>query len=74
MKDRTLTGEESEYAAQVTFLPSSIRLYAPALPVERLQPHLDKDVVKYAGAYTDLNWDIYGIVLQEVVAKGSFIT
>jgi hypothetical protein len=69
-----LTGEEGEYEAQVTFVPSSIRLYAPALPVERIQPHLDKDVVKYAGAYTDLEWRIYGIVLQEVVSKGTFIT
>jgi hypothetical protein len=74
VKDRTLTGEEAEYGAQVTFVPSSIRLYAPPLPVERLQPHLDKDVVKYAGAYTDLDWAMYGIVLQEVVSKGTFIT
>jgi hypothetical protein len=73
VKDRTLTGEEAEYGAQVTFLPSSIRLYAPPVPVERLQPHLDKDVVKYAGAYTELDWGIYDIVLQEAVSKGSFI-
>jgi hypothetical protein len=70
VKDRTLTGQEAEYAAQITFVPSSIRLYAPAIPVERIQPHLDKDVVKYAGAYTHLDWTIYGIVLQEVVTKG----
>jgi hypothetical protein len=74
VKDRTLTGEEAEYGGQVTFAPSSIRLYAPALPVECLQPHLDKDVVKFAGAYTDLDWSIYAIVLQEVVSKGTFIT
>jgi hypothetical protein len=74
VKDRTLTGEEAEYGAQVTFVPFSIRLYAPPLPVERLQPHLHKDVVKFAGAYTELDWDIYGIVLQEVVSKGTFIT
>jgi hypothetical protein len=74
VKDRTLTGEEAEYGAKVTFVPSSIRLYAPPLAVERLQPHLDKDVVKFAGAYTDLDWSIYGVVLQEVVSKGTFIT
>jgi hypothetical protein len=74
VRDRTLTGEEAEYGAQVTFVPSSIRLYAPPLPVERLQPHLEKDVGKYAGAYTDLEWTMYGIVLQEVVSKGTFIT
>src|SRR5262249_37777561 len=72
--DRTLTGVEAEYGAEVTFVPSSIRLYAPPLPVEKLQPHLDKDVVKYAGAYTDLDWSIYGVVLQEVVSNGTFIT
>jgi len=74
VEDRTLTGEDAEYEAQVTFVPSSTRLYAPPLPVERLQPHLDKDIVKYAGAYTDLDWTMYGIVLQEVVSKGTFIT
>jgi hypothetical protein len=74
VKDRTLTGEEAEYGAQVTFVPSSIRLYAPPLPVDRLQPHLNKDVVKYAGAYTELEWGMYSIVLQEVVSKGTFIT
>lgn len=74
VKDRTLTGEEAEYGAQVTFVPSSIRLYAPPLPVERLQPHLDKDVVKFAAAYTHLDWSIYAIVLKEVVTNGTFIT
>jgi hypothetical protein len=74
VKDRTLTGEEAEYGAQVTFVPSSIRLYAPPVPVERLQPHLDKDLVVYAGAYTDLEWSFYGIVLKEVVTTGTFIT
>jgi hypothetical protein len=74
VRGRTITGEEAEYGAQVTFVPSSIRLYAPPLPVERLQPHLEKDVVKFAGAYTELDWAIYDIVLQEVVSKGTFIT
>jgi hypothetical protein len=74
LTDRTLTGKEAEYGAQVTFVPSSIRLYAPPLPVERLQEHLrEKDVVKYAAAYTDLEWSIYAKVLQEVVSKGTFI-
>lgn len=73
VKDRTLTGGEAEYGAQVTFVPASIRLYAPALSLDLLQPHLEKDIVKYPGAYTDLDWNIYGIVLQEVVTKGTFI-
>jgi hypothetical protein len=74
VKDRTLTGEDAEYGAQVTFVPSSIRLYAPALPVSRLQPHLTKDVVNYAPAYTILEWSVYAVVLQEVVSNGTFIT
>lgn len=74
-RDQTLTGEEAEYGATVTFVPSSIRLYAPPLPVEKLQKHLpQKDVTKFAGAYTELEWSIYGIVLQEVVTNGAFIT
>ncbi len=63
VKDRTLTGTPAEYEAKVTFVPASIRLYAPPLPVSRIQPHLNKDIVKYAGAYTDLDWNIYGVVL-----------
>jgi hypothetical protein len=35
---------------------------------------LDKDVVKFAGAYTNLDWSIDGLVLQEVVMNGTFIT
>jgi hypothetical protein len=37
MKGRTVAGVEAEYAAQITFAPSSIRLYAPPLPIEWLQ-------------------------------------
>ena len=74
-KDRTLTGEVTEYEAKVTFGPSTIRLYAPPVSVERLQPHMDhKDVVKFPGAYTHLDWALYGIVLQEVISSGTFIT
>jgi hypothetical protein len=74
LKDRTLAGEEAEYGAQVTFAPYSIRLYAPPLPVEHLKPYVEKDLMKYAGAYTRLDWSIYSIVLQEVMSKGIFIT
>jgi hypothetical protein len=74
VKDRTLTGEEQEYGAQITFAPSSIRVYAPPLPVEIIQQHITKDVVKFAGAYTELDWSIYAKVLQEVVARGTFVS
>ncbi len=75
VKDRTLTGEEAEYGAKVTFASSSIRLYAPPLQVERLQLNLpEKDVVKFAGAYTSLDWSIYGRILHEVVSSGVFVS
>ena len=75
IKDRTLTGEEEEYGARVTFDPGSIRLYAPALSVGRIQPYVsEKDIQQYAGAYTLLGWETYGAVLQEVVSNGTSIT
>lgn len=74
LKDRTLSGEEEEYGAQVTFAPSSIRLYAPPLPVDRIQPHTDKDLVKFAGAYTELDWSIYAHILEEVISRGVFVS
>ena len=74
LRDRTLAGEDAEYGAQVTFAPSSIRLYAPPLPVERLQAHTDKNLMQYPGIYPRLEWSIYSIVLQEVMSRGMFIT
>jgi hypothetical protein len=73
LKERTLTGEQAEYEAKVTFVPSSVRLYAPALPVGRLQPHVTQDLVTWAGAYNVLDWSIYSVVLQEVLATGTLI-
>ena len=73
VRDRTLNGEEEEYGAQVTLAPSSVRLYAPPLPVDRIQPHTEKDLVKYAGAYVELDWAIYPRILAEVISRGVFI-
>jgi hypothetical protein len=73
LRDRTLSGEEEEYGAQITFATSSIRLYAPSLPVERIQPHTEKNLVKFAGAYVELDWSIYARILEEVVSRGVFI-
>jgi hypothetical protein len=74
LTDTTLTGGVAEYLAQITFEPSSIRLYAPPLPVERIQLHVpNMDLVTFAPAYHTLEWATYGLVLQEVVAKGRFV-
>jgi hypothetical protein len=75
-KDRMISGEEAEYGAQVTFAPSSIRLYAPPLRLkEDLQPLVEnKDLVTFAGAYVQLDWSIYARVLEAVVSRGTFMS
>jgi hypothetical protein len=50
-RDRTWSGKEVEYAGRVLFAPSSVRLYCPPLPVQRLQDlmrqvGIDKDIIK----------------------------
>jgi hypothetical protein len=72
-KDWTLLGKEQEYEAQVTFAPSSIRLYSPPLPVELVQPHTDKDLT-FARAYAVLDWGVYARILEEVVKAGAFVS
>jgi hypothetical protein len=69
---RTTSGEDEEYAARVTFAPSSIRLYAPPLPIEKIRPFTKKDLMTYAGGYVELDWEVYAHVLREVVSQGSF--
>jgi hypothetical protein len=65
---RTLLGDDGEYAAQVTFAPSSIRLYSPPLPVKQIQQHTEKDISSSAQPYYKLDWDVYGHILKEVVS------
>ncbi|MGO8816153.1 MAG: hypothetical protein ACLQVG_16065 [Terriglobia bacterium] len=72
-KVRMLSGEEAEYAAKITFAPSSIRLYAPPLPVNKIhQP--GKNLLKFAGGYPVLDWKVYGHILEEIVKAGGFIS
>jgi hypothetical protein len=77
-KGKSLLGEEGEYAAQVTFAPSSIRLYSPPVDVNTIQPLVDESRIKkdLSGArpYYLLNWDIYGRILKEVVSEGGAFT
>ena len=68
-KVRTLLGEEQEYEAQVTFAPSSIRLYAPPVPVKQIEQHAGKDLIRFAGAYSVHKWEFYAHVLQQVVVS-----
>jgi hypothetical protein len=68
---------DKEYAALVTFAPSSIRLYSPPLGMDKIQPIVDKSPIKkdlsIARSYYILNWDIYGGILKEVVSASAFI-
>jgi hypothetical protein len=79
LRDKTLFGESADYEAQVTFAPSSIRLYAPPLHVNRLQEHikshgLDTNILQFAGGTPKLTWEIYACVLQGIAERGSFIS
>ncbi|HXC44818.1 MAG TPA: hypothetical protein VNY51_15010 [Candidatus Dormibacteraeota bacterium] len=66
---RTLLGEDGEYAARVTFAPSSIRLYSPPLPVKQIQQYTEKDISSSAQPYYKLDWCVYGRILKEVVSR-----
>lgn len=75
---RSLSGQEVEYGAQITFAPSSIRIYSPPLPVRRLQRHVNKlpkkKDISNARPYYELGWNIYASVLKEVVSGGVFLS
>jgi hypothetical protein len=68
------TGKDVEYEALVTFAPSSIRLYAPAVSVQKIQKYVGKDITTAANAYVELDWNAYASVLQDVVSAGAFIS
>jgi hypothetical protein len=63
-----LTGKEEKYAAEITFAPSSIRLYAPPVPWKRVGKPLLPMV------YGKLDWNHYAIVLEEIASTGAFIS
>jgi hypothetical protein len=69
VKEKTKTGEVVEYPAQVTFAPSSIRIYASPVPVEAIQRHMNeqhiaKNIVKSPRVYAKLDWEIYACILK----------
>lgn len=71
LKAMTQSGEVGVYEAQVTFVPSSIRLYAPPIIVKQIEPP-GKDLITYPGVYAKLNWTIYARIL-EFMSRGEFI-
>jgi hypothetical protein len=76
LREKTLQGQDVGYTAQVTFAPSSIRLYSPPLPVEFIQQQIGqgKDIMSYSGAYIELDWSLYARILAEVVLRGTFVS
>ncbi len=58
------SGVDEVYEAGVTFVPSSIRLYPPALPIDILQRYVEKKLTKYAGALVELDWEVYPGILN----------
>ena len=72
-KEKEIVSGE-EYAAQVTLAPSSIRLYSPPLPINRIQQlYPEKDISSSAQPYYILPWESYSHILKEVVTAGVFI-
>jgi hypothetical protein len=67
------SGKDEKYEAVVTFAPSSIRLYAPPLPIRRIQQYMDKDLTS-AQPYYELSWQVYAHVLQETLQAGAFVS
>ena len=73
--DRTIPGEDFEYEARVVFAPSSIRLYAPAVPVDALQRCIGEEpnIVPSAQPYFKLtDWSVYPKLLA-VVTRGGLL-
>ena len=71
---QTLAGRSFEYAAQVTFAPSSIRLYSPAVDIQKIKKYVPTKNIDNAEPYYILDRDAYAAVLREVVSAGNFIS
>jgi hypothetical protein len=73
---RTLTGEEQQYEAQVTFAPDSIRLFAPPVTVEELQRIVGEalPIMIPNGYYIIRDWGVYPKLLAGHVGRaGAFV-
>lgn len=74
--DRTLTGKEFNYEAYIVFSQTSIRVYAPPLPIKKLQRIIGEslDITTSAQPYYKIeDWNIYPGLLAEIVESGAFI-
>jgi hypothetical protein len=70
-KPKMLSGETAE--ARFSVAPSSIRVYSPPLLVEDIQPHTDKNLIQFPGAYVELSDLVYPAILRLVVSAGAFL-
>ena len=72
VKVDTVKSNISHYEKMITFEPSSIRIYAKPLTVERLSKALDKDLSSDTTYYA-IPMKHYGTVLSEVNNLGGFM-
>jgi hypothetical protein len=72
IEHQALRGVDDGYDRVITFAPSSVRLYDPALPVNCIRT--EKNLMTYAGAYAHFeDWSIYPEILAAVVKEGRFV-
>lgn len=73
--DRTIVGEEVIYEARTMFAPSSIRVYAPPIPIEALQEIVgpEPNMIPSAQPYFIINdWSVYPKLLAYAIRNGTF--
>lgn len=72
----TPSGELVTYQSRIEIETSSIRLYAPPIPVEDLQKmnHDRTNMITSAQPYYRIdNWEVYPKLIASVIEKGRFI-
>ena len=73
--ERTFTGAEAKYEARVAFVPSSIRLFVPAIPIDNIQSLINgtPEEKPLAGAnlyYRFDDWSLYSNLLAVHIKNG----
>jgi hypothetical protein len=73
--DKNLVGKKKKYSAQVWFSPSSIRVYAPPIGIEKLQGFIDKysnksqNLTSAQPYYKIDDWNVYRELLADHVCN-----
>jgi len=74
--ERMLSGDTERYEAYITFVPESVRLFAPPMPIEELQKLVGiEHPLTVARTYFKISdWSIYPKVIAYVAERGRLIT